>query len=265
MPTNCAPSPPICVMPVISPLPSGLSRTIVWQPMPTPSSVPSGLAVERVVRAAGAEERRAGEAAGAAVDRRAPLGDGVRADVDRVDATEVLEPRGDGQRDQVGVELGLGGNQRAVLLVALADDPRRVGRAVERVAQRGLEVGELLLDDEDLVEAAGERAERLAVVRVEHPDLHEPDAGALEVALLEAELAQRLQQLVVGLAGGDDAQPGVARGQAHRVELVQRAVAAGDLQPRAEQRALELERLRARAGGRRAGGGRAGPPTRRSG
>ena len=46
MPIHCAPSPPICVMPVISPLPSGFSRTIVWQPMPAPTSVPSGAFVE---------------------------------------------------------------------------------------------------------------------------------------------------------------------------------------------------------------------------
>ena len=41
-PIHCAPSPPICVMPVTSPLPSGFSSTIVWQPMPPPTSVPSG-------------------------------------------------------------------------------------------------------------------------------------------------------------------------------------------------------------------------------
>ena len=46
MPIHCAPSPPICVMPVISPLPSGLSRTIVWQPIPPPTSVPSGALIE---------------------------------------------------------------------------------------------------------------------------------------------------------------------------------------------------------------------------
>src|SRR3954453_15780103 len=45
MPTNCAPSPPICVIPVTVPLPCGASSTIVWQPMPTPSSASSGLAV----------------------------------------------------------------------------------------------------------------------------------------------------------------------------------------------------------------------------
>ena len=46
MPIHCAPSPPICVMPVISPLPSGFSSTIVWQPMPAPTSVPSGAFTE---------------------------------------------------------------------------------------------------------------------------------------------------------------------------------------------------------------------------
>ncbi len=46
MPIHCAPSPPICVMPVMSPLPSGFRRTIVWQPIPPPTSVPSGALTE---------------------------------------------------------------------------------------------------------------------------------------------------------------------------------------------------------------------------
>src|ERR671916_12335 len=45
-PIHWAPSPPICVRPVISPLPSGFSNTIVWQPMPAPTSVPSGALIE---------------------------------------------------------------------------------------------------------------------------------------------------------------------------------------------------------------------------
>ena len=46
MPIHCAPSPPICVIPVMSPRPSGFSRIIVWQPIPAPTSVPSGVGVE---------------------------------------------------------------------------------------------------------------------------------------------------------------------------------------------------------------------------
>ena len=69
MPTNWAPSPPICVRPVTVPLPSGESRTIVWQPIPTPSSVSSGLLVELLcgqpeqkngVRASGSAARAGG-------------------------------------------------------------------------------------------------------------------------------------------------------------------------------------------------------------
>src|SRR3712207_6849015 len=41
-----------------------------------------------------------------------------------------------------------------------------------------------------------------------------------------------------------DAQPGVARGEGDGIELVERRVLARELQPRAEERALELERRR---------------------
>src|SRR6185369_8343065 len=115
---------------------------------------------------------------------------------------------------------------------------------VERVLDRGLEERELLLDDEDLLEAARELAEALAVVRVEHPDLHQPDARALELAVVQAEVAQRLQQLVVDLARRDDPDPRVARREADRVELVELRVLARDLQADPEHRALELQRRR---------------------
>ena len=49
------------VMPASSPTRSGsISATIAWQPMPPPTSAPSGTLVRGVVGAAGAEERRAG-------------------------------------------------------------------------------------------------------------------------------------------------------------------------------------------------------------
>src|SRR5204863_9054836 len=69
-------------------------------------------------------------------------------------------------------------------------------------------------------------------------------AGVLEVALAQPEVAQRLDELVVDLAGGDDPQPRARSGEADRVELVERGVLARYLQARAEQRALELHRRR---------------------
>ena len=44
-PIHCAPSPPICVMPVTWPRPAGLSITIVWQPMPAPTTASSSATV----------------------------------------------------------------------------------------------------------------------------------------------------------------------------------------------------------------------------
>ena len=50
MPSQCAPSPPIWLRPVTSPTcSSGISSTIVWQPMPAPTREPSGIAVVEVL------------------------------------------------------------------------------------------------------------------------------------------------------------------------------------------------------------------------
>ena len=49
MPIHWAPSLPIAVSPTMSPTRSGsISATIAWQPMPPPTSVPSGTRVDRL-------------------------------------------------------------------------------------------------------------------------------------------------------------------------------------------------------------------------
>ena len=52
------------------------------------------------------------------------------------------------------------------------------------------------------------------------------------------------QQVVVGCAGGDDAEPGVARARVIAVEPFSARVLPRELEPYAGQRALQLERLR---------------------
>ena len=47
IPSHCAPSPPICVTPAMSPTWSGsMSKTMAWQPIPAPTNVPSATLVE---------------------------------------------------------------------------------------------------------------------------------------------------------------------------------------------------------------------------
>ena len=59
----------------------------------------------------------------------------------------------------------------------VADDARRLVRSVQRIPQRHLKERQLVLDHEDLVQAAREGAERVAVVGMEHPDLEQAHAG----------------------------------------------------------------------------------------
>ena len=213
MPIHCAPSPPICVMPVISPLPSGLSSTIVWQPMPAPTSVPSG----RLRRSccAGSPSRRTAcaGAIGSSAGRPWISASLREARLHRVDPHAARgQPAGDRAGDQVGVEVELARQQRLAALVALAEHARRVRHAVERLLERASR------GTGPSPRRRGSRRGR-ARTRARSPARAARSCRASgsrmparsSAASVEAELAQRLQQVVVGLAGGDDAEPGVGR------------------------------------------------------
>jgi hypothetical protein len=86
-----------------------------------------------------------------------------------------------------------------------------------------------------------ELARDLLLDRPDHPQLEDPDAGALEPRAVEAQPAQRVHQVVVRLAGRDDAEPCVAR-SLDPVHAILAGVGERELHARAEQRALHVER-----------------------
>ena len=93
------------------------------------------------------------------------------------------------------------------LLVELADHPRADGLApvVELLLELVLEVLALLLDDQDLLQPLGEVAGAVGLERPGHADLHHPQADLGRELLVDAEIVQRLADVEIGLAGGDDA------------------------------------------------------------
>ena len=147
------------------------------------------------------------------------------------------QPRGDGAGDDVGVDVELEREQRIAVLVALADDARRAGGAVERLLQLALHERALLLHHQDLVEAVGELAHDLLLERPDHAQLEDADAREP----VEAEVAQRVLGVVVGLAAGDDAQPGVALAL-DPVDAVLARVGERQVAADAEHAALHVER-----------------------
>ena len=139
------------------------------------------------------------------------LVDVADARLDGIDPELARDPLGDGARDHVGVELAHDLDEEPVLLVALADDARPVRHGVEDVLGEHLDEGPLLLDDENLLEAPGELADDPGLHGEEHAHLENADAVAAELLVVEAELDERLPDVVVGLARGHDAEPGVRR------------------------------------------------------
>ena len=99
------------------------------------------------------------------------------------------------------------------LVVELADDARpHVGSpVVELLLELVLDHLALLLDHQDLFQTARELAHAVGLQRPGHRHLEQADADLACIALVDAQLFERLEHVHVGLAGGDDAQPRVGR------------------------------------------------------
>ncbi len=144
---------------------------------------------------------------------------------------ELLQALGDRLGDDRGCQVGLRAQQpvlargRAapfaaavislpVALVELAEHVRpHIGApVVELFLDLVLDDLPLLLDDEDLLKALREGARDRRLERPDDVDLVQPDAELPAGGFVEAEVAQRLARVVVGLAGSDQAESVVRAG-----------------------------------------------------
>ena len=140
---------------------------------------------------------------------------------DVVVAVVFEQPLADADRDFVGIERALDREQPVALLVLLADADRLVGGAVKLLAHLHLDQRALLLDHDDEIEALGEFLQLAPAERPGAGHLVEADAQFVALDLVDAELVERLADVEIALAGGDDADLRIApaRGDG-AVELV---------------------------------------------
>ncbi len=142
--------------------------------------------------------------------------------LDRLAGEEARQAPRDHQRDHRRRQL-VGARQDPVaLLVVLADHRGTyVVVPVEHVLLHlRLDEGALLLDDDDVFQAAREVADADRLQRPGHADLVHADADLARVALADAQVLERLQHVEVALAGGDDAQARVRRVEHGLVDAV---------------------------------------------
>ena len=159
---------------------------MAWQPMPPPPSDPSGTR-GTVVRAAAAEVgRRAGGSTSSGSARRRR----------RLSSTPVAQHRAQRPGSAPAVSSPPAAPAAARRRPAYRA-PRARRPAVEGVADLGLDEGRLVLDDEDWSSAGGEPAHHLGAERVGHADPQQPDACAVQVGIVQAEIEQGLADAVV--------------------------------------------------------------------
>ncbi len=85
--------------------------------------------------------------------------------------------------------------------------PLSVGEAVERLLDLRLQERPLVLDDDELLLAAGEADEAVGLERPGHRHLVDGDAHRPRPLLVDAEEGERLHEVAVRLAGRDEADP----------------------------------------------------------
>ncbi len=204
---------------------------MAWQPIPPPTSVPGATSVEELC---GHPEQKYGvrAASGRLVRWRGGAGTARS-------GTPALARQRDSPSAMVsGVQFAERGQQRAAVRPVLAVHRRRAGHPVEHGFHRVLQEGPLLLDHDDLVEAAGELPDDGRLEREDHAELQQPDAGPFQPVLVEPDRGQRLAQREIAGAGGDDADPRGGRA-GDRVDAAAARVLQGEGQPDLMERALQ--------------------------
>ena len=116
------------------------------------------------------------------------------------------------------------------------------GHVVEHFLDLVLDEAPLLLDDDDLVEPAGEAPDAVGLQRPAHADLVEREAEAARRRVVDGEVVERLAHVEIGFSGGDDAEPAPRPVDHGTVEPVRPAVGAGCVELVFEQPFLLIER-----------------------
>ncbi len=133
-----------------------------------------------------------------------------------------------------------------VLLVELADHARNALALADPVEELLLHLVldhlALFLDDQDLLQPLGERADCLRLERPHHAALEQANADLPAGLLVQSEVFQRLARVEICLAAGDDAEAGVRRIDRGVVELVGAAVGKRRIQLVVEQPRFHFER-----------------------
>ena len=121
----------------------------------------------------------------------------------------------------LGSSAPLAGKQPVAALILLADDRRLHGGAVKVFADLHLDQRALLLDHDDHFEAAREIPDVLDVERPRTADLEQAHPDLVRPGFVDADFLERLADVEIALADGDDADLGVAAARIdHPVEAV---------------------------------------------
>jgi hypothetical protein len=96
------------------------------------------------------------------------------------------------------------------LFVKLSHDARThiLAPVVELLLELVFEELSLFLDHQDLFETLGETTHAVRFERPDHADLVQANADLRRQFIIDPEFAERLADIKIGLAGGDDSQTG---------------------------------------------------------
>ena len=179
-----------------------------------------------VVRTARAEIRRAADRSDSLHLRRLaaiePVGLGAKHALDFGIEVEAKKSFGQGACKRGDAEFGGEGEEALVMVVHLADDARAhiVAPVEQHLLDLVLDDLAPFLDDEDLFEPDRELVHAFRLQRPGHADLVEPKADLRGDLLGDPQLAQRLADVLIALAGGHDAVACVRRVHGNAIDFI---------------------------------------------
>ena len=132
--------------------------------------------------------------------------------------------------NRIGIQLVVGREQELACFVLLTQNQRSVGQVVQLITKKEFDESTLLLHQKHFYQTTGELPDQGRLQRMNHPHLEQTNAITAQVIVCQAQLAQGLVEVIIGLACRHQSDPILRGRNSDLVEVIFRGKEPGCFQ-----------------------------------